>query len=138
MLPNFKRLLQEGKLKQPNGPRTPYFLAESDTDDKSEWPSVKKIALDTDTGEEYQITFPATRVVKPALLNFDYPPTGIRITDIAEALAEQFELTEEQRVAKGKIRLGLAISRKYRCDQFGKFRTTFENKTWLDYQYRAA
>ena len=70
-----------------------------------EWPSVERTALDTDTGEEYQITFPATRVVKPALLNFDYPPTGIRITDIAEALAEQFELTEEQRVAKGKYGL---------------------------------
>ena len=28
--PQFKRLLQEGKLEQPNGPRTPYFRAESD------------------------------------------------------------------------------------------------------------
>ena len=108
--PQFKRLLQEGKLEQPDGPRTPYFLAEPvvefrETSDKFEWPSVERTALNPDTGEEYQITLPATRVVKQALLNFDYPPRGIHITDIAEALADQFALTEKQRVAKGKYGL---------------------------------
>ena len=108
--PQFKRLLREGKLEQPDGPRTPYFLAEPvvvfrETSDKFEWSSVERTALNPDTGEEYQITLPATRVVKQALLNFDYSSSGIRITDIAEALADQFELTEEQRVAKGKYGL---------------------------------
>ena len=108
--PQFKWLLQKGKLKQPGGPRTPYFRAESvaelrETPDKPELSQVKRTALDPDTGEEYQITLPATRVVKQALLNFDYPPSGIRITDIAEALADQFALTEKQRAAKGKYGL---------------------------------
>ena len=108
--PQFKRLLREGKLKQPDGPRTPYVLAESsaelrETPSQPEWPSVERTALDPDTGEEYQIALPATRVVKQALLNFDYPPIGIRIRDIAEALAEQFELTKEQREAVGKYGL---------------------------------
>ena len=108
--PQLKWLLQKGKLKQPDGPRTPYFLAETvvklrETSFQPEWLSVERTALDPDTGEEYQITLPATRVVKQALLNFDYSPSGIRITDIAEALADQFELTEKQRGAKGKYGL---------------------------------
>ena len=113
--PQFKRLLREGKLEQPDGPRTPYFLTESDPDlpvavlreisFQPEWPSVERTALHPDTGEERQITLPATRVVKQALLNFDYPSIGIRITDITEALADQFALTEEQRDAKGKYGL---------------------------------
>ena len=113
--PQFKRLLREGKLEQPDGPRTPYFLAVSDPDlpvtkfretsSQPEWPSVERTALDPDTGEEYQITLPATHVVKQALLNFDYSPSGIHITDIAEALADQFALTEKQRAAKGKYGL---------------------------------
>ena len=110
--PQFKRLLREGKLEQPDGPRTPYFLADMDPDPSNlenrepsfqpEWPLVESPALDPDTREEYQIKLPATRVVKEALLNFDYPPSGIHITDIAEALADQFTLTKEQRKAEGK------------------------------------
>ena len=105
--PQFKRLLREGKLEQPNGPRTPYFLAGSDaelreTPSQPEWALTERTALNPDTGEEYQIALPATRVVKQALLNFNYSPIGIRIRDIAEALAEQFELTKEQREAVGK------------------------------------
>ena len=113
--PQFKRLLQEGKLAQPNGPRTPYFPADMDSDPSNlelrdptsqfEWPSVERMALNSDTGEEYQIQLPATPIVKQALLDFDYPPSGIRITDIAEALADQFELTEKQRKSKGKYGL---------------------------------
>ena len=108
--PQFKRLLREGELEQPKGPRTPYFLTESEaerreTESQPEWPSVEKTVLAPDTGEECQIKLPATRVVKDALLNFDYPPSGIHIRDIAEALADQFELTEEQREAEGKYGL---------------------------------
>ena len=103
--PQFKRLLQEGKLEQPNQARTPYFLAEIDPPDKPEWLSVERTALHPDTGEEYQIALPPTDVVKEALLDFDYPRSGIHITDVAEALADQFALTEEQREAKGKYGL---------------------------------
>ena len=103
--PQFKRLLREGKLKQPNGPRTRYFLAESgaelrETPSQPEWPPTERTALNPDTGEEYQIQLPATRLVKQALLDYDYPPSGIHIRDVAEALADQFELTKEQREAK--------------------------------------
>ena len=108
--PQFKRLLREGKLEQPDGPRTPYFLAEPvaelrETPDKPEPAQVKRTALDPDTGKEYQVALPATPIVKEALLDFDYPPSGIHITDIAEALADQFGLMEEQRDAKGKYGL---------------------------------
>ena len=109
--PQFKRLLREGKLEQPNGPRTPYFLTESDpepanlvlgeTHSQPELSLVERTTADRGTGEEHQIALPATRVVKEARLDFDYPPSGIRIKDIAEALADQFDLTEEQREARG-------------------------------------
>lgn len=129
--PQFKRLLREGELKQPKGPRTPYFLHvripehvsdrlagrvhKTFFDDhglpilhespRRECPSVERTALNPDTGAGYQIKLPATNVVKKALLDFDYPPSGIHITDIAEALADQFKLTKKQRKAKGKYGL---------------------------------
>ena len=107
--PQFKRLLEEGRLKQPGGPRTPYLLPKSssefrETPPESEYTSsvvlVEKTAVNRDTGEEYQIKLPATSVVKQALLDFDYPASGIRIKDVAEALAEQFSLTDYQKNAK--------------------------------------
>lgn len=113
--PQFKRLLREGELKQPKGPKTPYFLTESNSDlpvaelretpDKPEPSQAKRTALNPDTGEEYQIALPPTNVVKEALLDFDYPPVGIRIKDITEVLTNQFELTEQQSEAKGNYGL---------------------------------
>lgn len=114
--PQFRRLLRESKLVQPEGPKTPYFLAGSNSDlsgtelreDSREYegPSavetVERTAAIPDTGEEYQITLPATHVVKQALLDFDYPASGIKIKDVAEGLADQFALTDEQRNARGK------------------------------------
>ena len=61
--PQFKRLLREGELEQPKGPRTPYVLAEIDPPDKPKWLSVERTALHPDTGEEYQIALPATDVL---------------------------------------------------------------------------
>lgn len=109
--PQFKYLLEAGKLKQPRGPRTPYFLTGSRSDTElretsleygevSAVEKVERTALKPDTKEEYQIELPATPVVKEALLDFDYPASGIRIKDIAEALADQFGLTDEERKAK--------------------------------------
>ena len=102
--PQFRRLLGEGKLKQPKGPRSRYFLAES-VDVPSAVGIVERPAVNSDTGEEYQITLPATHDVKQALLNFEYPGSGIEIKDIAEALAGQFALTDEQKEARGKYGL---------------------------------
>lgn len=64
--------------------------------------TVKRIAYKFDTEQEYEIEIPALSVVKEALLKFDYPTTGIRIKKIAELLAEQFTLSDEQRNAKYK------------------------------------
>ena len=113
--PQFKWLLREGKLEQLDGPKTPYVLAESDLEpaklvlgeipSQPEWSLTERTAQDSNTGEEYEIALPPTDVVKEALLDFDYPPSGIHITDIAEALADQFALTKKQRKAKGKYGL---------------------------------
>ena len=105
VIPQFKRLLRAGKLEQPQGPRRPYVLAEIAPPDKPEWSWVERTAVAPDTGEAYQVTLPATDVVKEALLDFDYPQSCIHITDIAEALADQFALTEEQSKAAGKYGL---------------------------------
>ena len=117
--PQFKWLLREGELEQPGGPRTPYFLAGSGSDSPDselretshelEWTSsvelVKRTAVNPDTGEEYQITLPATRIVKEDLLDFDYPASGIEIKDVAENLADQFVLADEEKNARGNYGL---------------------------------
>ena len=117
--PQFKWLLREGELEQPGGPRTPYFLAGSGSDSPDselretshelEWTSsvelVKRTAVNPDTGEEYQIELPATRIVKQALLDFDYPASGIEIKDVAENLADQFVLADEEKNARGNYGL---------------------------------
>lgn len=109
--PQFKLLLEAGQLKQPGGPRTPYFLAESssdlsDTELHETFPEyielAKRITVDPDTGKEKLIKLPPTHVVKKALLGFDYPTSGIQIKDIVDALADQFELSDEKRKARGK------------------------------------
>ena len=114
----FKNLLREGKLKQPKGPRTRYFLAGSSSDSSdtvlrensreyegtSAVEKVERTALKPD-GEGYQIELPATHIVKQALLDFDYPASGIEIKDVAEALADQFTLTDEDKNATGNYGL---------------------------------
>ena len=117
--PQFKWILREGELEQPRGPRTPYFLAGSSSDSSdteiretspepeygSSAETVERTAVDPNTGEAYQIKLPATRIVKEALLDFDYPASGIEIKDIAKALADQFALTDKQKNAKYKYGL---------------------------------
>ena len=110
--PQFRQLLQKGKLVQPAGPKSPYFPAgsenispENETEDKStesrDMPAEEttRTAVDPE-GNEYDIEVPATSVVKNALYNFEYPPGGIRIRDISDALAAQFELSDEQIYAR--------------------------------------
>ena len=117
--PQFKWLLRKGKLVQPEGPKTPYFLAGSSSDPSdtefrensreyegsSAVETVERIAVYPNTEEEYSIKVPVTRVVKEALLDFDYPVGGIEIKDIAEALADQFELSDKEKKARGKYSL---------------------------------
>ncbi len=93
--------MQKGKLVQPRGPRTPYFLAENENipvETETE-ETTTRTATDSE-GTEYNIEVPATSVVKDALCNFEYPPNGIRIKDVADALAAQFDLNDQQVNAK--------------------------------------
>ena len=64
---------------------------------------VKRTAVNPDTREEYEMELPATRVVKEALLDFGYPTSGIEIKDVAESLAGQFVLTDEEKNETGNI-----------------------------------
>ena len=109
--PQFRQLLQKGKLVQPAGPKSPYFPAGSENispenEDKStesrDMPAEEtttRTAVDSE-GIEYDIVVPATSVVKDALCNFEYSPGGIKIRDISDALAAQFELSDEQIYAR--------------------------------------
>ena len=95
--PQFRQLLQKGKLVQPCGPRTPYFLAGSENipPETETVETTTRTAVDP-AGNEYDIKVPATNVVKNALCNFEYPPGGIRIKDVADALTGEFDLNDEQ------------------------------------------
>ena len=101
--PQFRRLLSQGKLVQPEGPKTPYFLADEISDASENNRSMEMVsrkAFNQDTGQEYEIKIPAIHIVKKALLEYEYPDQGIKNMDVANSLAEEFELNEEQRNAK--------------------------------------
>ena len=95
--PQFRQLLQKRKLVQPGGPRTRYFLAESENilPETETEEITTRTAVDSE-GNEYDIKVPATSVVKNALCNFEYPPGGIRIKDVADALTGEFDLNDKQ------------------------------------------
>lgn len=104
--PQFRNLLQKRKLVQPKGPKTPYFLPVKDDNiakDKKAFTieeTTRKVVDSSD--EEFEIHLPAMKVIKEALLNFEYPPEGIRNIDVADALAEQFNLDDKTVNAKAK------------------------------------
>ena len=56
-----------------------------------------------DTEQEYEVELPANDVVEKALLEIDYPLGGLRREEVADILAEEFSLTDEQRNAKNKV-----------------------------------
>ena len=64
--------------------------------------TVVKIAWDPITEREYEIELPVESIVEMALLKLDYPTGGLHKTKIAEILAQQFALTNEQKNAKHK------------------------------------
>lgn len=62
--------------------------------------TVTKTVWNPSTEQECEIKLPAGSVVKKALLELDYPAGGLHKQKIAEALAELFSLTDEQKNAK--------------------------------------
>ena len=63
--------------------------------------TVKRRAFDPETGHEYEIELPSHEAVQAALLELDYPASGISSMDAANRLAEHFSLTDRQRNARG-------------------------------------
>ena len=64
--------------------------------------TVTRTAWDPITEREYEIELPVESIVEMALLKLDYPTGGLHKTKIAEILAQQFALTNEQKNAKHK------------------------------------
>ena len=62
--------------------------------------TVTKMAWNPSTEQECEIKLPAGSIVEKALLELDYPAGGLHKRKIAEALAERFSLTDEQKNAK--------------------------------------
>ena len=64
--------------------------------------TVRRTATHPDTGDKYQIEFPDPAVIRQAILELPWPPHGMTVNDAAEKLAENFELSEEQKNAAYK------------------------------------
>ena len=62
--------------------------------------TVTRTAWDPITEEKYKIEMPAPEEVRQAILKLDYPSDGIRIKDTAVALAEKFQLSNDQKNAE--------------------------------------
>ncbi|MDE0314198.1 MAG: restriction endonuclease [Candidatus Poribacteria bacterium] len=62
--------------------------------------TVARNAVNPETGERFQIDFPAPELVRQAILELDYPPEGMRIKDAANILTDFFHLSAEQKNAK--------------------------------------
>lgn len=62
----------------------------------------KRTIFNPDTNEEEQIELPTNSVVEQALIDFEYPASGIQSKDIADRLANQFDLTDKQRNSRHK------------------------------------
>ncbi|MDE0020540.1 MAG: restriction endonuclease [Candidatus Poribacteria bacterium] len=62
----------------------------------------KRTIFNPDRNKEEQIELPASDAVKEALINFEYPASGIQNMDIADQLANQFDLSDKQRNAQHK------------------------------------
>ena len=60
----------------------------------------KRMAVDSTTGEKYEIELPTSEVVKQDILKLDYPIHGITIKEATEKLVEKFGLSDEQKAAK--------------------------------------
>ncbi len=111
--PQFRNLLDKGQLVQPEGSKTPYFLPGDDdfVDDKKVFPieTTTRNAVDS-AGKKFKIHLPTTKVIKEALLNFEYPSEGIRNMDVADALAVQFNLDEKTVNARHRNGYGLYLN----------------------------
>ena len=91
--------------------------------------TVVKTAWNSNTEQEYEIELPSPKLVENAILEIDFPSDGIDKWEIAEMLAEQFSLTEEQRNAKYKndrrvfnVHLGLVFANLVKSGEMVKLR----------------
>ena len=64
-------------------------------------------AVDPETGRKYKVEYPASDVVRQAILNLDYPEEGLRVRDAVIKLAEEFDLSDEQKNALTKFKLNV-------------------------------
>ena len=64
--------------------------------------TVTRKAFDKTTGQEYVIEIPSAEDVRVVLLEYDYPPDGVRIRDVTQTLAAHFGLNDRQIKAKNR------------------------------------
>ena len=58
-----------------------------------------RMAYNRDTEEKYWIDMPVREVVIQAILKLDWPPGGMGPKEVVEILAEEWELSEEEKTA---------------------------------------
>ena len=63
---------------------------------------VTKTAVDSSTGEVYEVEMPAPKEVRKGILALEFPPEGIRLKDAVAQLTDKFQLSDKQRKAKYK------------------------------------
>lgn len=63
---------------------------------------VTKTAVDSSTGEVYEVEMPAPKEVRKGILELEFPLEGIRLKDAVAQLADKFQLSDKQRNAKYK------------------------------------
>ena len=68
---------------------------------------VIKKAVNSNTGQEYEVKLPVPKVVRQAILKLNYPDDGIRVVDATETLAETFQLSGDQKGAKNRSNLNV-------------------------------
>lgn len=64
--------------------------------------TVTRKAWNPDTKQEYEIELPVNDAIKEALLKIDFPPGGLHKKEIADILAKQLSLSDEQKDARLK------------------------------------
>ena len=67
----------------------------------------EKKAVNPDIDQQYLVEMPAPEVVRQALLDLEYPPDGISVKNASIALAQKFELSEEQKSARNSSNLNV-------------------------------
>ena len=64
---------------------------------------VKKV-WNPDTGQEYEIELPASEVVEQAILELNFPPEGFMNREVADELANVFQLSDNEKRARANVK----------------------------------